>query len=181
VREGTLVRTARREDLLRILVPASSVPRCEIRRALLIDIDAGKTDECRLMVDAFLIHEASRPVCIPFHGIRLEASCAGFNLAFIRRLRLEWAQMFEGTLFGPDVASHTVKIAAHEALVSGSGMVIVSGQMRIPRNQRSEIIASQICIQFSLPVVDSLSVVGSATLKPCPNQSTFSGQFASWS
>jgi hypothetical protein len=179
-RDGTRLRTARREDLLRLLVPAIMTPMCEVRGASLLAVNAGENDVCRLMVNVFLIHESPRPACIPFNGITLEMAIESEKIQFSGRPRLEWPQMFEGASFPPEMATHSVKIATHEATVTNSGMVVVSGQAPIPKVVQNHIAKNPIEVRFSLPVIGAPPLIDRALMKPGLNVASWNGQIASW-
>ncbi len=179
-REGTRVRTARREDLLRILVPAARTPKCEVLSAIMIE-PKPQTNTCRLMVELFLTPTSHQPVCIPFRDITMVASWGPMTRQFQEWRRLEYHQIFEQTIWDPEKASLTIRIGAREAIVNGPGTVFLSGDTVVTPDHRVHLQRTPMVLDFALPVVGAPQISVTTTMKPATKHRDFPTTLAVWS
>jgi hypothetical protein len=129
-RSATAVRSARREDLLKILVPASTVPGCEVFGATLQDVDIASKGSStrkvgRFSLDFYLLTTSPTPVFLPFHRC-------------VSRIRLpaaEWIELGEIRIAPPLVpayqegAPRTLSASLSELRIEGPGRATLVGNL----------------------------------------------------
>ena len=136
-REGTGIRSARREDLIRLLVPALNLPAFEVLKvtALASPVDASdQYPEKRLAwsvsVELYVTPRTSERVVLPMHRASLE-------LLHPRQkpLRMEDVSLkppFWLMPSGSRTDSHTIVGTSSEVVINGPGRLFVSGNFREP-------------------------------------------------
>lgn len=146
-RQGTKVRSARREDLLRLLTPVSRLPQIETLSCTLTCKWTGPDAlYWELTSELYLVPSSPDVLAIPFH------KCSGrfrvppfltnqpFDTVSLRP-RADQREVYLSDLMvvGPGKAhgsdryrpgSHTVRATHDEVLVSGPGLVLLTGRAR---------------------------------------------------
>jgi hypothetical protein len=135
-REGTSTRSARREDLIRILLPATRLPSLELLGCTASErqrvIGGSTTVEIELQLDLYVSPPSSDRIVFPIHRARGEVTAAGSpapSPLFVYWIRPPESPMAAVTI-GPIVArpdSVTIVATSHEAIVDGPGRVEVLG------------------------------------------------------
>jgi hypothetical protein len=128
-REGTSVRSARREDLIRLLVPPSLLPMCEI---LAVDASASRVAGPKAHVVAwsvdiqlYLTPRTSDMVVLPFHRASLELLNPGQPALQMSNISVAPLSRFTPSGFKPD--SQTIASTSSELIINGPGRVEVHG------------------------------------------------------
>jgi hypothetical protein len=123
-RDGTAVRSARREDLVRLLVPQARLPRVEVLQAATDPaIAAGRLG---FVLTLYLTPANGEAVTLPVH--RASVECALGDCVF----ELEDVQFDPGHL-PPSRRSPSVEVTASEAVATGPGRVLLRARSAIPR------------------------------------------------
>lgn len=131
-REGTRVRSARREDLLRVLVPKSRLPRIEVLDVRLLGLgefnrvesrynaQSDKEYSWRFFINMYLVPFENNRVILPFHhtDVLVEAEPALPSTEFPR---VRMTTDGESLRSGP--GSPEVTATAHELIATGPGRV----------------------------------------------------------
>jgi hypothetical protein len=131
-REGTKVRTARREDLLRILLPRSRVPEIEIISA---DLYAAEdTNQPTLGPELwflgvfYVVPLSSERLIFPRHRAFVEA----YILPEIEGERIPLWRLAPSNRSGLDTKQYTdIRGSSNELTVEGPGMINLRGSLRI--------------------------------------------------
>lgn len=129
-REGTRTRTARREDLLRLLVPTLKTPSFEILNAELItnireDAQEGHKLLWILNLYFYCIPNTTDRIVIPCHKCSLECFVEGIDQKI----------PFPGIYFS--ASSTTISAGLHELIISSPGAFSVQQEVEIPPIDRS--------------------------------------------
>ena len=127
-REGTSTRSAKRNDLLKLLEPLHKLPTLEILGA---DLSAWPTKDSTdltwaLRLEVYIIPKSDRQLALPFHRSR-----ASFELQSIGRFPFEHL-FFSPANTGPQAGSEQIKGAYGQLLVSGPGIFAISGRNKTP-------------------------------------------------
>ncbi len=139
-REGTAVRSARREDLVRLLVPLTRLPQVEVLKASLsvrpqpgrggLDADLATPvqraphHEWRMSADLYLVPADNGRLVFPRHRAGVVAGFPGSTVEVtFENPSLRQASFYTGSGFRPD--SHTVMSTRTEALIEGPGLLEV--------------------------------------------------------
>jgi len=169
-REGTSVRSARREDLMRILVPAATVPDAEVLRAELRHHDHS-ISASQLLHDAAIdvrlyVHPRSgRCIFVPFHR------CCGYVVLGGRRFDFEEVQLAPTTDYATNVGSLTIAAGLTELRIEGPGGVTVTGTLgakgRSAIDSGAVVLGDLLEVGFDLAVLDNdLPWLVRAQMKP---------------
>jgi len=134
-RDGTAVRSARREDLIRLLVPIQRLPSATIRGALLQRTRVGGPPayvDWSLNVDVYVVPLNNEPIVIPAHECEVHIAIApgGSSLRLdnihlgpqLRPLLVTNLRILKGDRN----LSHTVRSTPSEVIINGPGLVCVS-------------------------------------------------------
>jgi len=133
-REGTAVRSARREDLVRLLVPLQQLPEVELLTCRLSasvqSRGTGATEVQSLswafQMDLYVTPSSDAPVVIPFHRSTLSLVVPGFLEDRTMQARFEPRHTLRFGAGGREVHSLTVDSTVDEAIVTGPGLVKVT-------------------------------------------------------
>lgn len=119
-REGTKVRTARRTDLLRILVPAARVPEALVLdgSVQVVNSSTGATN-CFVFLNLYFTPQGPEEVAIPFH--RCSAALKAPAQPIIQLSSISLAPRGH-LLIGGVVQSHTIRASESEVLMGGPGL-----------------------------------------------------------
>lgn len=174
-RDGTRVRTARRDDLMRILAPRLRLPEVEILSAQ-IRANAGPVDqdpvqgnvvprdppeflEWRLQVTTYLAPRGRERVVIPCHRSSIAVHTKRTGLTVERRPSLTVPKysprplgMFD-TGEGVHVDSHTMLSTSSELIVDGPGVAEIHAVMKSP--VVLDALRDAIEVRVSLAVIDA--------------------------
>ncbi len=135
-REGTGTRSARRSDLLRLLVPAASAPEIEVLRASLTLSDKrsrshdgsshSEEDSLRLSATFYIEHRSAETLVIPEHRTYAEVvDTSGEIVLSATNLELGVAGIrptFSPSGIGREVVARTVERGAAQLLVYAPGL-----------------------------------------------------------
>lgn len=123
-RDGTRVRSARRQELLRLLVPVARAPGLEVLRAMARVRCPAETEtwgELQLEAQVFVAPRSSSPVFIPFHRCSARAAIEGTSVVFTFRGLSFQAQVETGTNQPRVRTQFGVRTTPTEAVFDGSG------------------------------------------------------------
>jgi len=137
-REGTAVRSARREDLVRLLVPLQQLPEVELLTCrLVVNVQTRGSAPTQtqsltwdLRMELYITPVSDAAVVIPFHRSTLTLAVPGFleertmQARFEPRHALRYDALFQRG--GREVQSLTVDSTVDEAIITGPGLVKVS-------------------------------------------------------
>lgn len=181
-REGTRVRSARRDDLVRILVPHSQLPEVEVLRGSAsaspgpVQYDPTKDRQViadppewldwSLELEVYIAPKTRERLVMPVHRAQLQGSTAETGIRFQGRPVLEtpvvrpMVRMFEVTPRAqePYFDSHTILSTSSELIIEGPGLAKVKYSFRSHFDGDA--------IKDSLNVSVQLSIVGST--RPIP-------------
>lgn len=122
-REGTMTRSARRTNLVRLLSGLTSLPDVELLGASLTtrpSDEANNSLRWRLAYTVYISPESDRTV-IPFHRCKAEIQLPALSISFpLEDIRLAREQVFEMPTFQPLVSSASdrpPKFVASEAVI----------------------------------------------------------------
>jgi hypothetical protein len=121
-REGTSVRSARREDLLRLLTPFEQLPTCDVLDVTVNDASDGNAVWPRLSVGIYLVPSSDRRLAIPAH--QCEGSIRFPDLGRVVPMRLEklHGQQLSGIMY-----SRATIVETPEGLdITGPGRMTIS-------------------------------------------------------
>lgn len=135
IRIGTKVRTARREHLIRLLIPRTRTPamevlagRCHVREWR--DDEKGPPNLLwTASLDLYLVPRTAERIVLPTHRAVVDVRLpSGSSIEPGYRVTLEAERSFNRE--GIQHQSHTVRTTPHEALVDGPGMLRVKADFR---------------------------------------------------
>jgi hypothetical protein len=136
-REGTAVRSARREDLIRLLVPALHLPTFEVLgvKASTSRVDASKEHPSKRLawsvsVELYVTPRTSDRIVLPAHRVSLELVNPGQRPLQMENIHLTPPYWVGSS--GSRTDSHTIVGTSSEVIVSGPGRLFVSGNFREP-------------------------------------------------
>lgn len=153
-REGTLVRSARRDELLRVLVPPVPVPHVEVLAAFLTfrtPTENNRGDLPRWQGNATLLFTPTGPGVTVFHASRICARLTDFDGSCTADLSVQphsfdspgfqqWAQVRAAhdhiLVQGPGVAHVDVHATIHQRTYSPSRRVVLDMALGLPLNDR---------------------------------------------
>ncbi|MEQ9372081.1 MAG: hypothetical protein RIG63_24150 [Coleofasciculus chthonoplastes F3-SA18-01] len=139
-RENTLVRSARRSDLIRLLAPLERLPDVEI-----IDCDFTATikgedsfgnctfDALELSIELYLVPKNNNRIVIPFHRCKVEFEMIGITTIQSNWIGLEPARgkSYGGGRTGRP-GSLTIQSTAYEIIIDDPGMILLKARSRRP-------------------------------------------------
>ncbi len=133
-REGTGVRSAKREDLLRLLSPLQRLPEVEVREAILrYRKNKQSGDEWRLEVRFYVVPKSSDLLVIPFHRCEARFSVEpSIEAAVLNHMTMHppshaLAHVALLTrVYSNEAASLTVESTGQEVLIRGPGLVVLN-------------------------------------------------------
>jgi hypothetical protein len=136
-REGTRVRTARREDLFRVLIPQTSLPACEVRR---VSTRAGERDdappvESQCVVLLYLVPATMERLYIPFHKCTARLRTGSLDWVSLGSVELE--QDRGEPKYGGARQSHSIAASETELVVDGAGGAVLVGAFPLLRKDDS--------------------------------------------
>ncbi len=122
-RDGTGIRSARREDLIRLLVPRLQVPEFELLSGLLTADDA--TGWWALRLDLYVVPAGSGRIVLPFHKCRAVMSIPDYVANHPLQVQLEPSHT--GALGSSEGVVHSLTIGStqSEAVIDGAGKLEV--------------------------------------------------------
>lgn len=191
-REGTRVRSARRGDLLRLLVPVAHAPDIEILKWMVsLRDEPGREngygehlDPVQLVphlqwdvnVELYVTPKSNELLVLPVHRTTLAVRGAGFE-HYIERPEYRVPYVHRGSGLTSD--SQTITRTSAEAIVSGPGVLRVSGTLyeerweyNVPQDIESELVATPAGFSDPITLVTSLRRVD-----PTNRQSTQVGMW----
>jgi hypothetical protein len=126
-REGTSVRTARRDDLLRLLSPLTKLPSFEVLDGTLEAKEwkdgNGILVDWELLLTLYVGATTTDVVVIPFHQCTVGLELPGY---------LGWRPL-EDISLGPPTQSFTIQATPSELLIYGPGKVHLTASLRLPK------------------------------------------------
>jgi hypothetical protein len=131
-RDGTRVRSARREDLIRLLVPLHDLPSVEVLSA---SVKARTEDThwvCSFTLVLYITPQGTRSVVLPVHKSRVSIQAEGLeeSLMFDFRFSISpYVNEIIPTLSGTTL-SHTIQPTYGEAIINGPGTLYVRGSIK---------------------------------------------------
>ena len=139
-REGCSTRSARREDLIRLLVPISRQPSVEVLGATVTITElhpCPAPSHCNwyITVQLYVIPFDHDRVVIPCHHCEIVTTVGEEKISIRERIRLHAPQRY-GRYFGKfesEVDSFTIASTASEAIVDGPGRLNVSSYVQAAR------------------------------------------------
>ena len=145
-REGTAIRSARRDDLIRILVPLSRIPSFEYRRAKLHASAGPRTYEpttghfsvpdppevldWELRAEFYVVPQGRDRIVLPNHLTSITISVDPGSLVVADTFHLAVPMLYDIGDTRKD--SHTMLDTTHELIVDGPGLVEVSARLQTP-------------------------------------------------
>jgi hypothetical protein len=130
-REGTAVRSARREDLIRLLVPALNLPAFEVLEvnasASLVDASEEhpeKSLDWSVSVELYVTPRTSERVVLPVHRVSLELLNPGQKALQMEDVSLKPPYWLMSS--GSKTDSHTIIGTSSEVIISGPGRLPAS-------------------------------------------------------
>ena len=139
-RDGTAVRSARREDLIRILVPVSSLPEIELLGAHLSYSEKGEPSASPSVLDwhlrmrLYVTPTSAERVVIPFHKSSCSVALPPLPAPLEAPVRLAPPESFGGILGGlrgqpRQVHSLTIDGTSSELIIDGPGVAYLTMAM----------------------------------------------------
>jgi hypothetical protein len=132
-REGTRVRSARREDLIRLLAPLQSMPAFDILDAVLIARQWREEPMVtwQLNIALFAYLSDDRTVVVPFHKCHVEFEFPGFiSWTTLADIGIPTPTMLDEK--GLIMNSPTIQSTGSELVIAGSGRAILSARVDQP-------------------------------------------------
>jgi hypothetical protein len=130
-REGTSTRTARRAELLKLLVPLTTVPEVEVLDGeLTVDATKGKL-YWHLKLQVYVVPQMGTIVAFPFHRSEITVGIDEMVPAFpLTGLHMSPPYKYVGTAGMPHSQpdTHTVAHTQSEAIIQGPGQVNIFGE-----------------------------------------------------
>jgi hypothetical protein len=162
-REGRSTRTAKREDLIRLLAPLSTLPEAEC-----LDCRLSVYDEKNQAAEAgwdwhvtgklYVIPSGAETLVFPFHRCSLTATLGdGSSIRSWTKLRLSPPRLFFGpkpTRMTSTIDSLTVDASSSEVILTGPGQVTFSASTREPF--AAEVIDMNVSVVFTLNAVGTV-------------------------
>ena len=163
-REGTAVRSARRDDVLRILVPVAANPEIEVLGAeLSIDRDQDRSSTASLTIDLYVAPGGVAQLTIPFHRISGTVRCLeGGVTKDITSVRIRPPTRWVGT-GNLENASMTMNATSDELLVMGPGRAYLTASLDISENDDCFLPEAEVVVHVE-PVETGMPFAISATL-----------------
>ena len=135
-REGTKIRTANRSDLIRLLVPALSLPEVEtLGGELRLRANGQGEYSWHLALNLYVTPQVNTPLVIPFHRCEVKVRLSTLNTPIVFENvslnppdRIRFAGVGFDMLREPD--SYTMAHTQHELIIQGPGRVNLSGQVQ---------------------------------------------------
>jgi len=127
-REATGLRTARRRDLIRILIPIMKLPDLQVLEGSLNFKRAGDEGSGCLSLTCYLIPNTRDTLAIPFHMCSARFKLAGHGESInLGPLTLGPPGLIYALQPGPNPSSKTVVDSNSEVLINGPGKVVIAG------------------------------------------------------
>lgn len=180
-REATGIRSARRDELLRILVPAAKLPTYELLGVRFQSVTQGYTSKGtievgRFEVDLYFIASPDTCLFVPFHRCKGEFGLAEEPTS---NTALSAIRLFPPSNHLGQSISTTMQASMSELRIQGPGRVIVYADCTYSAIQyvRSRL-ESPLAIMLSIPVLElDQSIEMNASLKAVPPRE---GYLAEW-
>jgi hypothetical protein len=147
-REGTRTRSARHQDLIRLLVPLQLVPEFDligarIRADRVPDTAAGMRGRCEFGMDLYVYPKSSDRVCIPFRRCRARINIPGWFSEEWEGLVLkpitQRVRLVAGEQFVDKSQSLTIDSTQSEALIDGPGVLRVRAEYQFEGSLPEEV------------------------------------------
>jgi hypothetical protein len=129
-REGTMIRTARREELLRMLLPKTRSPEVEVLSAKLYAAEGNSQGGTQLWFIAmiYIAPLTQERIVFPHHKAFVEA----YMPPEIQGFRIPLWRLAPSNRSGLDTKEHSeIKAGSNELIVEGPGMVNLRGSVQI--------------------------------------------------
>jgi hypothetical protein len=130
-REATSIRSARRADLLRLLVPVQRLPDCDIMQSALTATDTTPDEvvDWRLDVQLYITPRTAESLVFPLHRCQVALSVPSWEIA---DLQMQAA-------FSASGASRTVAATNTEAIVEGPGSLGLAAAVQTKGPSRQDV------------------------------------------
>lgn len=142
-REARATRSARREDLVRLLTPVARLPESEVLRASLQISERPLSDDNypepprpgprtgHLSKDLHFVPRSAEPIVIPFHRCNVSAAIGGGQEIHFNKIRLvpPTVHSFHSGGFASRPDSVTVEGTSSELIVGGPGSAKLLGEV----------------------------------------------------
>lgn len=128
-REGTKVRSAKRDELIRLLSPLQSLPEFEIMEANLIYREQRGNHDLSLSTTLYSVIDGERPIVIPFYRCSASVIAPGASEISFSSFELQPPYYFG---FGGDPArnlSKTIEKTPDEIIMYGPGKLFVRASL----------------------------------------------------
>jgi hypothetical protein len=136
-REGTSVRSARREDLIRLLVPALHLPTFEVLQANASAFPVAASEKhpstrlgWSVSLELYVTPRTSDRVVLPVHRVSLELLNPGQEALQMEDISLKAPYWLLSS--GSRADSYTIAATSSEAIISGPGRLLVAGGFHEP-------------------------------------------------
>jgi hypothetical protein len=171
-REGNGTRSAKREDLLRILVPSVTAPRVDILQGKVhLNEQPSATVATWALNLVFYITPMTRDIVhIPFHTLRCAIRLSSTEIVFDRECRI-------GPIGFKGERSNIAKTLS-EMSANGPGMVHLIGQGASKRDLVGRSVELELDVRFR--TTDDHDVVLNAKLSPAELETSAGGAGAAW-
>jgi hypothetical protein len=163
-RDGTAVRSARRSDLIRLLVPKLHVPELEVLSARVNaeeDIRAsGSSVTWSVWVTAYCRSHLDQPVVIPWHqvGAHLWVESAGYALPFTWHAITGHSITTGDSMsrMGPKVTAATIHTGSDQVIIEGPGLLYfrASASSALP-DRPDDLLGQPAVLNFEWTALDS--------------------------
>lgn len=128
-REGTSVRTARREDMFRILVPQATLPECELRRVASKGGGHGQhppPNDALALFWFYFVSSSPQRLFIPYHRCSARIRSPDREWVALGSLHFE-EDIGELSHVGGARGSHSISAIDTELIVAGAGGAVLIG------------------------------------------------------
>jgi hypothetical protein len=131
-REGTKIRTARRSDLLRVLVPQLSLPDLELLSAELTLSESSIGLSWHFWAAIYVEPEIGISIAFPYHRCDVNLTVPGkLDIVPMHEIRIvpPYRPVSGGRGFAQEPDSHTVAHNQHSAIIYGPGWIKLSASL----------------------------------------------------
>lgn len=160
-REGRSTRSARREDLIRMLVPISRLP--------LVSLLSGKVwivrDEWRIDLQLYITSVNRERLVIPFHRCQILITVADEKFIIDKNISLRPPQQYEIQKARYVTASVTIDPTDSEVIIDGPGKLNLYAAQQIPIPKNLEIKEITITVKMFIINIDNPLVIESGLTK----------------
>jgi hypothetical protein len=126
-RDATRIRSAKREELLRLLLPTQRRPDVEILRATAkLIAGGGRENNCKAEIDLYVTPRGDRRIVYPYHRCRLQIANADGCAAVPSTSPRVWVVPYATSVWNEnEIVRHWIRASDSEVLIEEPGRLVI--------------------------------------------------------